>query len=96
MFAAARLALGAGYPVILDAAFLRREERAKARTLADELGVPFTIVNCVAPLSVMRERLLARQGDASEADLAVLDRLRAAAEPLEQGELKLLHAADAE
>jgi uncharacterized protein len=56
--------------------------------------VPFSIVNCVAPLSVLRERLLARQSDASEADLAVLDRLRAVAEPLEQHELKLLHLAD--
>jgi uncharacterized protein len=94
LLATARLALRAGYPVILDAAFLRRAERAQARMLADELGVPFSIVNCVAPLSVLRERLLARQSDASEADLAVLDRLRAVAEPLEQHELKLLHLAD--
>ena len=96
LFGTARVALRAGYPVVLDAAFLRREERAKARKLADEFGVPFSILDCVAPLSVLRERVLARQGDASEADLAVLDRLRAVAEPLEQHELNFLHAADGE
>jgi predicted kinase len=91
LFATARLALGAGYPVILDAAFLRRDERAQAHALANELGVPFLIIDCVAPLHVLRERLLARKGDASEADLAVLDHLRAAAEPLAEDELALVH-----
>lgn len=90
LFATARLALAAGYPVILDAAFLRRDERAQAHALARELGLPYFIVDCEAPLHVLRERLLARKGDASEADVAVLDRVRAAAEPLTEDELRLV------
>lgn len=82
LFAVARTALQAGYPVILDAAFLRRTERERAHALALALGVPFCIVACEAPLAVLRARLLARRGDASEADAAVLDRLRETAQAL--------------
>jgi hypothetical protein len=87
LFRAARLALLSGYPVILDAAFLRRSERAQAQALADALGVPFSIIDCNAPPHVLRERLQARQGDASEADIAVLDKLRSTTEPLAGEEL---------
>lgn len=86
LLATARLALQAGYPVVLDAAFLRRAERDQAHALARELGLPFFILACDAPLPVLRERLLARKGDASEADLAVLERLQAVAEPLGEDE----------
>lgn len=82
LFAMARVALQAGYPVVLDAAFLRRAERDQAHALAQTLQIPFFIVKCEAPLAVLRERLLARRGDASEADAAVLDRLREVEEPL--------------
>lgn len=82
LFALARGVLRAGWPVVLDAAFLQRGERAQAMDLARELGVRLSILDCEAPLPVLRERLRARQGDASEADLAVLERLRATAQPL--------------
>jgi uncharacterized protein len=82
LHAAARLLLRAGWPVILDAAYLRRDERDAARALARELGVAFSILHCDAPAQVLRERLAARSGDASEADVAVLERLEAVAEPL--------------
>ena len=87
--------LDAGYPVILDAAFLRRDEREQARALAAQRGVPFSILHCEAPLPVLRERLRTRCGDASEADGEVLDRLRDAAEPLSHLELAFVHAASA-
>lgn len=90
LFALARATLQAGFPVVLDAAFLRYDERAQARALARSLDVPFTIVACKAPLPVLRERLRRRQGDASEADLAVLEKLRAADEPLRDDELSFL------
>jgi uncharacterized protein len=83
LLALARPALQAGFPVVLDAAFLRRDERAAARMLARELGVPFAILACEAPLEVLRARLRARTHDASEADEQVLDRLAAAAHPLD-------------
>ncbi len=86
----ARAVLQAGYPVILDAAFLLREERLRALALAHELDVPFSIVHCEAPTPVLRDRLLARRGDASEADAAVLKRLQAVAEPLSGKELEFV------
>jgi uncharacterized protein len=82
----ARAALGAGYPVILDAAFLRHEERVQAHAVARELGVPFVIVHCDAPLPELRERLHNRSGDASEADVTVLEKLHALAKPLHPDE----------
>ncbi|ABM35953.1 bifunctional aminoglycoside phosphotransferase/ATP-binding protein [Polaromonas naphthalenivorans] len=90
LFSLARLALQAGYPVILDAAFLHRAERAQALTVAGEAGVPLCIIDCDAPLAVLRERIEARRGDASEANLAVLEHLRLSAEPLAAEELGLV------
>jgi aminoglycoside phosphotransferase family enzyme/predicted kinase len=86
LFALARVALRAGWPVILDAAFLRREERSAARALAHAEGVPFAILACEAPEDVLRERLRARRGDASEADLAVLAKLGGVAQALDDDE----------
>ena len=86
LLAMARLALQAGFAVVLDAAFLRRADRAQARALAAELGVPFAILDCAAPPEVLRARLLARRGDASEADTGVLAQLAASAEPLDGDE----------
>ena len=82
LFALARAVLHAGWPVILDAAFLRRDERDRAHALARECGARFAIASCSAPVRVLRERLRARTHDASEADTQVLDVLRAGAEPI--------------
>ncbi|WP_321576200.1 bifunctional aminoglycoside phosphotransferase/ATP-binding protein [Ramlibacter aquaticus] len=82
----ARAALAAGWPVVLDAAFLRRAEREAAAALARSLGLPFAILHCEASATVLRERLRTRQGDPSEADEAVLERLQAAHEPLDADE----------
>jgi aminoglycoside phosphotransferase family enzyme/predicted kinase len=92
LFAMARTALRAGYPVILDAAFLRRAEREEAHALALDMRVPFCIVDCEAPLDVLRARLLARRGDASEADAAVLESLRKTGEPLSARERAFVQA----
>lgn len=91
LFALARVVLAAGFPVVLDAAFLRHGERLQAWRVAQELQVPFSIVACKAPLPVLRERLHQRRGDASEADLAVLDKLRASEEPLREEEWAFLY-----
>lgn len=94
----AGVALGAGWPVIVDAAFLRRAERARFAALAETLGRPFAIVACRAPEPVLRERLARRQaqgGDASEADAAVLDRLREVDEALDAQETGLAWVVDA-
>jgi aminoglycoside phosphotransferase family enzyme/predicted kinase len=82
---AAALALAAGQRVIIDAAFLRRDERDDFRRLAQACRVPFTLLHCRAPTALLRERVRARSeraDDVSEADLTVLDRQLAGAEPL--------------
>jgi aminoglycoside phosphotransferase family enzyme/predicted kinase len=81
----ARTALLAGWPVIVDAAFLRRSERQRFKALAAELGVPFAILHCHAAEPVLRHRVAARHAagnDASEADVAVLQRQIDHHEPL--------------
>jgi aminoglycoside phosphotransferase family enzyme/predicted kinase len=85
----ARAIMQAGYPVIVDAAFLRRAEREAFRQLADELNAPFAIASLQAPDPVLHERIARRREhaqDASEADIAVLNMLQAAQEPLDERE----------
>jgi hypothetical protein len=82
----ARELLRAGWPVIVDAAFLRRSERADFRALATELGVGFGILATSAPEGELRRRLLARSNDASEAGVAVLERQLDWFEPLDASE----------
>lgn len=82
----ARSLLQAGWPVIVDAAFLRREERSAFRALAGELNVEFSILATEAPVDELRRRLAARSGDASEAGVAVLERQLAWFEPLDAEE----------
>jgi len=94
----ARVALIAGWPVVVDAAFLRRSERAQFAALATSLAVPFSIIDCRAAMPLLRQRLVQRQasgGDASEADVAVLERLCEVAEPLDERERRFAILADA-
>lgn len=85
----ARSIVLSGYPVVVDAAFLRRRERASFRELAQELGVPFAILDCAAPEHLLRERIEQRQRhgrDASEANLTVLKSQLRDNEPLDSNE----------
>ena len=82
----ARDLLAAGWPVIVDAAFLRRAERIGFRTLAKELGAGFGIIATGAPAEELRRRIEARSGDASEATLDVLERQLAWFEPPDEDE----------
>ena len=77
----ARGALAARYPVIVDAAFLRRAERDRFAALARDAGASFLIAACSALPATLRKRVLAREArDASEAGLAVLERQMASAQ----------------
>jgi len=78
----ARGILQAGYAVIVDAAFLNRAEREQFRQLAHDLSVPFAIASLHAPETALRQRLDRRQHDASEADVAVLEKLQSVQQPL--------------
>jgi aminoglycoside phosphotransferase family enzyme/predicted kinase len=68
----AAVAVAAGMPVIIDAAFLMREQRRRFADLAAELGVPFFILDIHAGPDTLRARVAAREGDASDAGVEVL------------------------
>lgn len=85
----ARPILAAGYPVIVDAAFLARDQRDTFRKLAREAAVPFRIVDCHADSRILRGRIAARAADTnepSEATAAVLEHQLATHEPLNADE----------
>lgn len=89
--ALAGVSLDEGWPTVADAAFLRQEDRARFAALAAGRHLPFTILDCRAPLALLQARVAARaaQGtDPSEADAQVLDRLMAARSPLTPLELR--------
>jgi predicted kinase len=54
-------AIGAGWPVIVESCFLDRANRQRFRAKAAELGAPFVVLECSAPLSAIRERLKKRR-----------------------------------
>lgn len=75
--------LAAGFPVIVDAAMLKRDERDALRDLAARLDVRCECVWCEAPAATLRARIARRQAhgaDASDATLAVLQQQRTFAE----------------
>ena len=93
---AARL-LTWGFLVVVDAAFLRREQRALFAGLAREYEVPFAIIHCEADESLTRERLRRRArggSDASDADVAVFEQQRVNTEALAGHELDCRLRAD--
>jgi predicted kinase len=88
-------AIDAGWPVIVESCFLDRANRQRFRAKATDLGAPFAILECSAPLSAIRERLNKRRAfgslfhgeDASADD--VQERLQAQldrTDPLDESE----------
>ncbi|TAK68327.1 MAG: hypothetical protein EPO19_08695 [Betaproteobacteria bacterium] len=95
----AREVLAARFPVIVDAAFLKRSWRERFADIARGAGAAFAIVTCAASPATLRARLALRARaarDASEAGLAVLERQFATAEPLAADETAHALAIDAE
>ena len=74
MLARAERVLRGGHSVVLDAVFAREDERAAAEALAAKVGVPFEGVWLDVPKEVAQARVAARQGDASDATPAVVER----------------------
>ena len=85
LFTLARGLLEARHHVVLDAAFLKQDQRDAARNVAAELGVDAVLVCAEAPVEVLRTRIgkrAAAKSGASEADLAVLDHQLETAAPV--------------
>ena len=89
LLATATDVLEAGYPVVLDATYLKHQQRRAAFGLASQLGVGFGILDCSAEPEVLRQRLIGRRAtdnDASDADLQVLADQLANSDPLDEVE----------
>ena len=89
--------LAGGESVVVDGAFLRRGERERMLALADRLEVPAAILHCVAPMSVLRERVAGRSRagtDPSEAGVATLERQPGFWEPFGDAERARMVTAD--
>ncbi|MCA9472924.1 MAG: AAA family ATPase [Nitrospirales bacterium] len=72
----ARQVLRSGFSVIVDATFLKRTHREAFRQFANDLGVPFCILDIHASEATLRVRIekrLQEGRDASEADISVLE-----------------------
>jgi aminoglycoside phosphotransferase family enzyme/predicted kinase len=83
--ALAETVVAAGRVAIVDGAFLKHWQRDLFCSRASTLALPCAIVAFVAPEAALRARVTTRAAagtDASEADLAVLDRQLRAQEPL--------------
>ena len=81
--------LAAGWPVVVDAAFLERAQRDLFRDLARRLKVDFRILDIRVDPDTLRERVRRRQAqgnDASDADLRVLQHQLDTALPLGEDE----------
>ena len=90
LLAQARGLLEAGFSVIVDATFIRRDWRDPFADLARELDLAWFIAATEADPEVLRERVERRRAenrDASEAGLAVLESQLAAREPFSADEL---------
>jgi len=67
VLARAREVLATGHSAVVEATFLRREDRRRASKLSEELGVPFAGLWLTGDPEVLCARVAARGGDASDA-----------------------------
>jgi aminoglycoside phosphotransferase family enzyme/predicted kinase len=92
----AKAVLEAGFPFIVDAAFLKIGQREPFRQLATDCGVPFSIIDFQASDDELSRRIKQRQNDASEATVAVLHQQQQSAQPLSEQEQSCVITIDTE
>jgi len=84
-----RKVIGAGFSALVDATFLKQEQRALFTTLANDLGCPLVILDLQAPEPLLRRWIRERadrRDDPSEADDTVLDIQLRTRDPLTRDE----------
>lgn len=64
--------ISAGHAAVVDAVFARAQDRLEVERVAERAGVPFIGVWLDAPLDTLLHRVVARDGDPSDADAAVV------------------------
>lgn len=76
----------AGFRVIVDATFLLQSQRRVLLELAVSRSCPCVVVDCNAPLTELRKRIVERENDPSEANLQILERQIESRRPVELAE----------
>ncbi|MES2818573.1 MAG: AAA family ATPase [Pseudomonadota bacterium] len=82
-------ALHAGFAVVIDATYLKQDQRQAAWQVAEATGTPFLILDCQAPEEVLKVWLAQRQAaaqDPSDATLEVIQAQQASRENLTDAE----------
>ncbi len=69
----ADMLLEAGFPVIVDAAFLKAEQRRPFQILAETRQLPYMILELQASKDTLRQRIQHRTKGVSDADLSILE-----------------------
>jgi len=95
----AKAVVEAGFTVVVDATFIAAALREQFRTLADECGVPFRIIDFKASEQELYRRIERRRqlkNDVSEATSDVLKQQLASAQPLSVDELNYTITVDTE
>ncbi len=84
MLSEASRTLGSGSSVILDASFVKRTERLRAKAVAEETNADFYIVECVLDERTIKERLdsRARQGAISDGRWEIFEPQKRQFEPV--------------
>ncbi|WP_284013063.1 AAA family ATPase [Halobaculum litoreum] len=83
VFRRAATRLAAEDSVVLDGTFRRAARRDRARTVAVDAGVPFTLLRVTCDEATAKARIRAREDDESDADVAVYDLLCEEFEPVD-------------
>ncbi len=82
--------LRAGFSVVIDATYLKHEQRKAAAKVAETTGVPFLILDCEAPDAVIAgwlEQRQAQNDDPSDATMDVIKAQQTNREPLTAEEI---------
>jgi aminoglycoside phosphotransferase family enzyme/predicted kinase len=84
MFSEAKHILSGGGSAILDASFIKAEERLKAKRLAEEMNTDFFILECTLDEESIKQRLAQRleQGSASDGRWEIYQPQKTAFEPV--------------
>lgn len=85
----AAMHLAEGESVVLDATFREQARRDRVAAVAGEHGATFHFVHVECADSVVRERIAAREGDASDADVAVYEQLKGEFESVERDHVRV-------
>lgn len=86
----AEAALRAGFPVVIDATYLKQAQRDAASQVAEACGAPFLILECSAPDDIIASWLEHRKAagtDPSDATMTVVQAQQANREVLSESEL---------